>query len=39
MGSTPIFALNILAVPASLPDNVVSEILRGGAEKVSQGIS
>ena len=36
MGSTPIFALNILAVPASLPDDVVSEILRGGAEKVRE---
>ena len=36
MGSAPIFALNILAVPASLPADVVSEILRGGAEKVKE---
>ncbi len=36
MGSAPIFALNILAVPASLPTDIVSEILRGGAEKVKE---
>jgi len=36
MGSAPIFALNILAVPTSLPTDVVSEILRGGAEKVRE---
>ena len=36
MGSAPIFALNILAVPVSLPTDIVSEILRGGAEKVRE---
>ena len=34
MGAKPRFALNILAVPTSLPSEVVSTILRGGAEKV-----
>ncbi|MFW6192804.1 MAG: selenide, water dikinase SelD, partial [Gemmatimonadota bacterium] len=33
MGARPIFALNVLAIPAGeLPDRVVAEILRGAAE-------
>ncbi len=36
MGATPLFALNILAVPISLPADVIAEILRGGAEKVKE---
>ncbi len=34
MGGQPIFALNIAAFPGDLPAAMISEILRGGAEKV-----
>jgi selenide,water dikinase len=34
MGARPIFALNIAAMPPDLPNAIVSEIIRGGAEKV-----
>jgi selenide, water dikinase len=33
MGGTPALALNIAAFPADLPVELISEILRGGAEK------
>jgi len=36
MGATPILALNIVAMPPDLPDDIVGEILRGGAEKVKE---
>jgi selenide,water dikinase len=36
MGATPILALNIAAVPPTLPTGVVAEIIRGGAEKVRE---
>jgi len=36
MGATPLLALNIAAVPANLPTEIVSEIFRGGAEKVKE---
>ena len=36
MGAQPIFALNIVAMPASLPPSVIASILRGGAEKVRE---
>lgn len=36
MGGRPIFALNILAVPGSLPLEIVERILQGGAEKVKE---
>lgn len=36
MGADPILALNISAFPANLPREVISEILRGGAEKVRE---
>ncbi len=36
MGATPLLALNIAAVPANLPTDIVSEIFRGGAEKVKE---
>jgi selenide,water dikinase len=36
MGATPFLALNIAAVPTSLPADVVAEIFRGGAEKVQE---
>lgn len=36
MGAKPIFALNIAAMPANLPIEMISEILRGGAEKVRE---
>jgi selenide,water dikinase len=36
MGATPILALNIAAVPPTLPSEIVSEIFRGGAEKVRE---
>lgn len=36
MGSIPILALNITAFPPKLPAEVLSEILRGGAEMVKQ---
>jgi selenide,water dikinase len=34
MGADPVFALNICAFPEDLPGDVISEILRGGADKV-----
>jgi selenide,water dikinase len=36
MGGRPIFALNIAALPPQLPTEVVTEIMRGGAEKVKE---
>jgi len=36
MGGTPFLALNIAAFPPDLPSDMVTEILRGGAEKVRQ---
>jgi selenide,water dikinase len=36
MGATPIMALNILAMPPDLSEDIVEEILRGGAEKVKE---
>jgi selenide,water dikinase len=36
MGAKPIFALNIAAMPANLPVEIITEILRGGAEKVRE---
>jgi selenide,water dikinase len=36
MGATPIFALNIAALPKSLPAEVTEAIVRGGAEKVRE---
>ena len=34
MGARPIFALNIAAMPADLDRGIITEIMRGGAEKV-----
>lgn len=36
MGATPLFAINIVAFPDDLPGEVLSEILRGGGEKVRE---
>ena len=36
MGGRPLFALNLAAFPENLPPEVLSEILRGGAEKVRE---
>jgi selenide,water dikinase len=36
MGARPIFALNVAAMPPQLPEEVVVEIMRGGAEKVRE---
>lgn len=36
MGGRPLFALNLAAFPTELPPDVISEILRGGAEKVRE---
>jgi selenide,water dikinase len=36
MGAQPMLALNIAAMPADLPFEIVQEIFRGGAEKVLQ---
>ena len=36
MGGTPFMALNIAALPEDLPADLVTEILRGGAEKARQ---
>lgn len=36
MGARPIFALNIAAMPTDLPPEVITEIIRGGAEKVRE---
>ncbi len=34
MGATPILALNVACLPPNLPEDVISEIIRGAAEKV-----
>jgi selenide,water dikinase len=36
MGATPILALNVAAVPPTLPTEIVAEIIRGGGEKVRE---
>lgn len=36
MGGTPLLALNLVAFPADLPPHILSEVLRGGAEKVRE---
>jgi selenide,water dikinase len=36
MGATPLTALNLLAWPAGLSPETLAEVLRGGAEKVSE---
>lgn len=36
MGATPLTALNILAFPCSLGNEVVAQVLRGGADKVTE---
>ena len=36
MGGRPLFAINLAAFPDDLPVDVLSEILRGGAEKVRE---
>jgi selenide,water dikinase len=36
MGATPVLALNIAAMPPKLPNEMIREIFRGGAEKVLQ---
>jgi len=36
MGATPFLALNIAALPPDLPNEISSEILRGGAEKTRE---
>jgi selenide,water dikinase len=36
MGGRPLFAINLAAFPDDLPADVLSEILRGGAEKVRE---
>ncbi len=36
MGARPIFALNVAAMPPQLPSEMITEIMRGGAEKVRQ---
>lgn len=36
MGGAPVFALNLAAFPEDLPVEVMSEILRGGAEKARE---
>ena len=36
MGGTPFLALNIAAFPPSLPPEMLSEVLRGGAEKCKE---
>lgn len=36
MGGHPLFALNIAAFPADLPVDMISQVLRGGAEKVME---
>lgn len=37
MGGTPFLGLNIAAVPPELPNDVIGEIFRGGAEKAIEG--
>jgi selenide,water dikinase len=36
MGGTPFLALNIAALPPDLPTDLITDILRGGAEKVRE---
>lgn len=36
MGGKPLMALNVTALPADLPKDVISEIFRGGAEKAQE---
>jgi selenide, water dikinase len=36
MGATPMFALNVAALPTSLPAEIVEAIIRGGADKVRE---
>lgn len=36
MGATPFLALNVAAMPVDLPMEIVTEIMRGGAEKVKE---
>lgn len=36
MGATPLVALNILAFPCSIGNDVVAEVLRGGSDKVRE---
>ncbi len=36
MGARPIFALNVAGMPANLPEDMIREIFRGGAEKVRE---
>jgi selenide,water dikinase len=36
MGAKPFLTLNIAGMPGSLPGDIVSEIIRGGAEKVKE---
>ncbi|MCD6519676.1 MAG: selenide, water dikinase SelD [Anaerolineae bacterium] len=36
MGGEPFLALNVAAFPAALPEEMIVEILRGGAEKVKE---
>lgn len=36
MGGEPLFALNIAAIPEDLPGDVISDIFRGGADKVAE---
>lgn len=36
MGGTPLMALNVTALPADLPKEIISEIFRGGAEKAKE---
>ena len=36
MGGKPLMALNVTALPANLPKDVISEIFRGGAEKAKE---
>ncbi|MEO7002476.1 MAG: selenide, water dikinase SelD [Ktedonobacterales bacterium] len=36
MGATPLFALNLVGFPDDLDSDILSEILRGGAEKVRE---
>ena len=36
MGAAPFLALNITAMPAKLPADIIAEIIRGGAEKVRE---
>lgn len=36
MGGSPLMALNVTALPADLPKEIISEIFRGGAEKAKE---